>query len=248
MTTKPKKPIVCVPCNIIDFDGTKAQAVRDTYIRALVEIAGCSPILIPVLEDSIDAGDIISRVDGFLLTGSRTHVSPSCYGGQREFGDEFLDPARDATTIPLLQQAIAADKPVIAICRGFQELNVAMGGTLDQSVHAGEGRLDHRGKKGMVAPELFAHQAHKVHAQKGGWFEKIGLPQEFTVNSIHEQGIKKLGTGLHVEALSEDGLVEAVSVPGKRFVLGTQWHPEGDWHLNQSSHRIFEAFGASLRT
>lgn len=242
-----RKPIVCVPCNLVNFDGTKAQAVRDTYIRALVEISGCSPLLLPSLEDGIDAADLVSRVDGFLLTGARSHVSPSCYGAERQFTDDYLDNARDSTTLPLLKTAIAADKPIIAICRGFQELNVAMGGTLNQKVHDTDGMMDHRGRKDQSVMERFEFRAHKVLRQNGGWFEKIGLPNEFTVNSIHEQGIERLGSGLQVEATAEDGLIEAISVPTKRFVVGTQWHPEGDWHINSTSKDIFSAFGAALR-
>ena len=242
-----KRPIVCVPCNIIDFDGTKAQAVRDTYIRALVEISGCTPLLVPTLEGGINADDIISRVDGFLLTGARSHVSPTCYGAERTFTDDYLDTARDNTTIPLLKVAVQADKPIIAICRGFQELNVALGGTLNQHVHDTDGLLDHRGKTEQSVIERFEYRAHKVHRQNGGWFEKIGLPSEFTVNSIHEQGIDRLAPGLTVEATAEDGLIEAISVPSKRFVLGTQWHPEGDWQINSTSKDIFSAFGAALR-
>ena len=242
-----KRPIICIPCNVIEFDGTKAQAVRETYIRALVEVAKCNPILIPVLEDGIDADDIIARVDGFLLTGARSHVSPDCYGAERKFTDDYLDGARDATTIPLIRKAVEKNKPLMAICRGFQELNVAMGGTLHQFVHELDDKMDHRGQKGMMTYELFTHPAHKVETRKGGWFEKIGMPNEFIVNSIHEQGVERLGNGLHVEAVSEDGLIEAISMPGKKFVLGTQWHPEGDWHKNPTSQKIFEAFGQSLR-
>lgn len=243
-----KRPIVCVPCNIIDFDGTKAQAVRDTYIRALVEVSNCNPILLPVLEDGIDASDVVSRVDGFLFTGARSHVSPLCYGAERKFGDDYLDPARDATTLPLLKMAVEANKPIMAICRGFQELNVAMGGTLHQFVHELDGKNDHRGKKDMSTPELFEFHPHKVHTQKGGWLEKMGVPAEFSVNSIHEQGVEKLGSGLHVEALSDDGLVEAISIPNKKFVFGTQWHPEGDWKKSEPSLKIFQTFGNAIRS
>lgn len=242
-----RRPIVCVPCNIIDFDGTKAQSVRDTYIRALVEISGCTPLLVPSLEDGIDAADLMSRVDGFLLTGARSHVSPAEYGEERSFSDDYIDIARDSTTLPLLKMAVEVDKPVIAICRGFQELNVAMGGTLNQQVHDTDGLMDHRGKEGQTTPERFAYRAHKVLRQNGGWFEKIGLPTEFTVNSIHEQGIANLAPGLTIEATAEDGLIEAISVPKKRFILGTQWHPEGDWQSNPTSKDIFSAFGAALR-
>lgn len=242
-----KKPIVCVPCNIINLDGTKAHAVRATYIRALVEIAGCTPLMIPTLEEGIDVADIIARVDGFLLPGARSHVSPDCYGAERTFTDDFIDNARDNTTLPLLKMAIEADKPVMAICRGFQELNVAMGGTLNQHVHDTQGLLDHRGKEDQTTPERFAYRAHKVRRENGGWFEKIGLPQEFTVNSIHEQGIDRLAPGLIVEATAEDGLIEAISMPKKRFIVGTQWHPEGEWQISQPSKDIFSAFGAALR-
>ncbi len=242
-----KRPIVCIPCNIIDFDGTKAQSVRDTYIRALVEIAGCNPLLLPALTDGIDAQEIAAKVDGFLFTGARSHISPQCYGGTQQFSDDLLDNARDNTTLPLLRVAKEMDKPVLAICRGFQELNVAMGGTLNQKVHQTEGYLDHRGREGLRAPEIFELQAHKVRRENGGWFEKIGMPAEFTVNSIHEQGIEKLAPNLQVEAVSEDGLIEAVSHRNKRFILGTQWHPEGDWHVNPPSRKLFEAFGSVLR-
>lgn len=242
-----RKPIVCVPCNIINLDGTKAHAVRATYIRALVEISGCTPLMIPTLEEGIDVADIMSRVDGFLLPGSRSHVAPSCYGEERTFGDDFLDSARDNTTIPLLKMAIDADKPVMAICRGFQELNVVMGGTLNQHVHDTQNLMDHRGKEGLTTPERLVYRAHKVRRENGGWFEKIGLPTEFSVNSIHEQGIDRLAPGLQVEATAEDGLIEAISVPKKRFIVGTQWHPEGEIEFSQPSKDIFSAFGAALR-
>lgn len=241
------KPIVCVPCNIIDLDGTKAHAVRATYIRALVEISGCTPLMIPTLENGIDVADIMSRVDGFLLPGARSHVSPNRYGAERTFADDFIDNARDNTTLPLLKMAIDQDKPIMAICRGFQELNVAMGGTLNQHVADTNGLMDHRGRKDQTTPERFAYRAHKVRRENGGWFEKIGLPQEFTVNSIHEQGIERLGQGLQVEAVAEDGLIEAISLPAKRFIVGTQWHPEGEWQFNEPSKEIFTAFGAALR-
>ena len=223
------------------------QFVRDTYIRALVEVANCNPLLVPVLEDGIDAEDLVKRVDGFLLTGARSHVNPDCYGHQRTFEDSFLDNARDATSIPILKAAIASDKPIMAICRGFQELNIAMGGTLNQSLHTTPGRMDHRASPELTTMEKFERRAHKVMVHKGGWFEKMGLPAEFTVNSIHEQGIDKLGNGLQIEATSEDGLIEAISLPGKTFVVGTQWHPEGDWPINPSSRRILASFGEVFR-
>lgn len=245
MTTK-KKPVVCIPCNIIDTDGIPMHAVRDTYIRALTELADCLPLLIPAIGGKFDFSDIATKVDGVLLTGSPSHVAPSCYGAEQKFGNEELDLARDATTLPLIRQVLAMDKPMIAICRGFQELNVATGGTLHQKVHELSDKLDHRSRKELPLAERYRMQAHKVTSQKGGWFEKIGLPAEFPVNSLHQQGIDRLGKGLHVEALAEDGLVEAISLPQKRFVMALQWHPEGDFDINPTSKKILEAFGKAL--
>lgn len=241
-----KRPVVCIPCNLVNYDGIPAHVVRDTYIKALVEIAGCLPLLLPALGKGFDFREIAEDVDGVLLTGSPTHVAPACYGATQKFGNEELDLARDATTLPLIRQALDMNKPMIAICRGFQELNVVAGGTLHQFVHDLPGKRDHRGKKDLPLPERFQFQSHKVLAQKGGWFEKMALPAEFTVNSLHQQGLDKLGKGLHIEAVSEDGLVEAVSLPEKRFVLGVQWHPEGDFPSSPPSVKILKAFGEAM--
>lgn len=246
MTAK-KQPKVFIPCNIVNYDGLPAHAVRNTYIKALVEVADCLPLLIPAIGAKFNYADIASEVDGVLLTGSPSHVAPACYGAEQKFGDDELDLARDATAFPVIREILAQDKPLIAICRGFQELNIHMGGTLHQFIHEEPGKRDHRGKQGLTLPEKFQYQSHKVTAQKGGWFEKLGLPSEFTVNSLHQQAVDRLGQGLHVEAISEDGVIEAISVPGKKFALGTQWHPEGDFMLNPTSVKILKAFGDALR-
>ncbi len=243
---KSKKPLVCIPANIVNYDGLPAHAVRNTYIRALTEVVDCTPLLLPALGKDFDFRTIAHMFDGILLTGSPSHVAPSCYGAEQKFGDDELDPARDATTLPLIKQAIEMDMPLIAICRGFQELNVVSGGTLHQLVHEVEGYRDHRGKKDLPLPERFKFQSHKVTSKTGGMFEKMGLPAEFTVNSLHQQGIEKLGNNLHVEALSEDGLIEAISVPNKKFVLGVQWHPEADFDLSPPSVHILKEFGKAL--
>lgn len=243
-----KKPKVFIACNIMNFDGMPIHAVRDTYIRALVEIADCLPLLVPAIGNKFSFSDISDDVAGVLLTGSPSHVAPACYGAEQKFGNEDLDLARDATTLPMIRQVLDMNKPLIAICRGFQELNVAQGGTLHQFVHELDGKRDHRGRKDLTLPERFEFQAHKVTRQDGGIFEKLALPAEFTVNSLHQQGVERLGNNLHVEAISEDGVIEAISVPGKKFALGTQFHPEGDFSLNESSIKIIKAFGESLRT
>jgi putative glutamine amidotransferase len=242
-----KRPLVLIPGNVIDYNGLPAHAIRDTYVRAVVEIVKGVPLMVPAIGTAFDFRELAGQVDGILLTGSPSHVQPKVYGATQVFDDKELDLARDATTLPLIRQAIEMDKPVMAICRGFQELNVALGGTLHQLVHEIPGKRDHRGAKGVPLKTIYETQAHKVVAAKGGVFEKLKLPQEFTVNSLHQQAVDKLGKGLHVEATSEDGVVEAFSLPGKKFIVGTQWHPEGDWYLNQTSKQILSAFGEVVR-
>ena len=241
-----KKPVVLIPSNIIYKNEMPCHFVRDTYVQALMSVAGCTPLILPVTE-GFDFDAVTDFVDGILLTGSPSNVCPSHYGAERVFDEKLLDLTRDATTLPLIRRAAEKDIPLIAVCRGFQEMNVAMGGSLHQKVQELPGKRDHRERQSDNLKIVYEPPAHKVRAEKGGLFEKIGLPAEFAVNSLHQQGVDRLGNGLHVEAISEDGLIEAFSVPGKRFVLGVQWHPEGDFHLNASSRQIFEAYGAALR-
>jgi putative glutamine amidotransferase len=238
-----KRPIICLPANIFDYNGLPAHVVRDTYIRAIVELMGGLPLIIPALPKGFDFAEIARRVDGVLLTGSPSHVAPAKYGKKQVFDDDELDLARDATTLPLIKAAIRMNKPIMAICRGFQELNVVLGGTLHQRIHEIPGKQDHRAVKGKPLKDLYEMEAHAVTLQKGGVLEKMKLPKTFRVNTLHQQGIDRLGRGLKVEAVAEDGIIEAISMPGKKFVVGTQWHPEGDWHRNKASRRILEAFG-----
>lgn len=242
-----QKPIVIIPANVIDYNGIPGHIVRDTYIRALVEVADCIPLVVPAFGDLIRSEDLEGRIGGILLTGAKSNVHPSHYGATREFDENDLDTDRDATTLPLIRRAIEHDIPLLGICRGFQELNVARGGTLHQKVHELPAHLDHRDPAGVPLRTIYETQAHAMYTEKGGWFEKIGMPAEFQVNSLHQQGIDRLGDGLHVEARAPDGLIEAVSMPSRRFVLATQWHPEGDIRLSDASVRIFKAFGAQIR-
>jgi putative glutamine amidotransferase len=236
---------VLIPANTIDYDGLPAHVIRDTYARAVFEVCGAVPLVLPVLGKGLPFDDILAEVDGVMLTGSPSHLAPACYGAPQSFPDKDLDVARDSTTLPLIGRVIALDKPMLAICRGFQELNVAQGGTLHQKIHGIAGKQDHRSIDGPLQ-KAYEHQAHKIIAEKGGVFEKIGLPATFTVNSLHQQGIDKLGRDLHVEARAEDGIIEAVSIPGRKFVLGTQYHPEADWKLNPQSVAVLKAFAKNL--
>jgi len=223
------------------------HGIREGYAETLVDIIGCVPLLIPALGDKFDFRDIAHIADGILLTGAAAHVNPDHYGATREFEDHMLDLARDATTLPIIRHAVEMDIPLMAICRGFQEMNVVMGGTLCQHIHESPGRKDHRSNEELPMHERFYYQAHKMTSQSGGLFERAGMPTEFSVNSLHHQGIDKLGKGLHVESVADDGLIEAISVVGKRFILGVQWHPEADYKISPASRLIFESFGAAIK-
>lgn len=242
-----KLPIVCIPSNYIrEPAGAPIHAVRNQYIRALVEVVQCIPLIIPAIGDKFDLRQIADKIDGILLTGAPSHVNPATYGAERDFEPECLDIERDETSLPIIRNAIDLDIPTFAICRGFQELNVTCGGTLHQFVHKLPGHLDHRAQRDLPHEQRYELLRHKVRAQTGGLFEKIGLPQKFDTNSLHQQGIDKLGSGLFVEGIAEDGLIEAVSMPGKRFILGTQWHPEGDFWKNPVDLALLQAFGNVL--
>lgn len=243
-----KRPVVCIPANRVEFENASGHAIKHQYVRPLTDVVDAVPLIIPAIGPEFNLREIADRIDGILLTGSPSHVNPEIYGAPREFEDSFLDLNRDATDIPLIKEAIALDIPLFGICRGFQELNVACGGTLHQFVHNLPGKFDHRAPQDVPPAERYHVQKHSVRTNKGGLFERWGLPETFTCNSLHNQGVDKLGAGLFVEGVcAEDGVIEAVSMPGKRFIFGTQFHPEGDFFMNPVSKRLFEEFARALR-
>lgn len=242
-----KTLVVGIPCNRIEYQKASSHMVKHQYVRPLVEIVKCVPLLIPAIGDDFDLQSLAGKIDGLLLTGSTSNVGPAHYGVKRKFDKDALDADRDDTTLPLIKKAIKMDMPLFAICRGFQEMNVACGGTLHQHVHDLQGKMDHRGDYSLPVKKQYERQVHKISVQRGGVFERLKLPREFTTNSSHSQGIDRLGKGLFVEGVSEDGLIEAISVPKKRFILGVQWHPEGDFWMNKSSLALFEGFARALR-
>jgi putative glutamine amidotransferase len=241
-------PIVGVPCCTKFIGEHDFHVVGGKYIRALTEVAGCTPVLIPALEASLDVARMLNMVDGLLLTGSVSNIEPARYG--KSLLDDTLpqDVARDETNLPLVQEAIRRGVPVFGICRGFQELNVAMGGTLHQAVHGLPEMQDHRGAAGQPA-EIQYGPAHEVRLAAGGQLQSIFLGlEQITVNSVHGQGIDQLGGQLDVEATATDGLIEAIRVRGKdRFALAVQWHPEWRASENKESRLLFSAFGDACR-
>ena len=219
----------------------------DKYVRAVAVGAGGLPLIIPSLGDLLDFDALLSSLDGLLLTGSPSNVEPHLYNGPASAPGTLHDPARDATTLPLICAAVAAGVPVFGICRGFQELNVAFGGSLHQKVHETGTFMDHREPENEPVEVQYA-PSHPLHVQPGGVLAGLGLPDEIRVNSIHGQGVDRLAPGLRVEALAPDGLIEAISVEGAQsFVLGVQWHPEWQVRSNPEYLAIFQAFGDACR-
>jgi putative glutamine amidotransferase len=236
---------VGIVCDRRVFDDMAVHQANDEYIEAVRGGAGALPLLVPAMDTPLDSADLLAVVDGLLFTGAPSNVAPTYYGGALRPGTA-LDEIRDATTLPLLRAAIAAGKPVLAICRGFQELNVALGGSLHQHLHEIPGRLDHR-EPANVARDFEYGPAHPIVLVPGGVLARLSGLTDAMVNSLHHQGVDKLAPGLRAEAHAPDGQIEAVSMPGApAFLLGVQWHPEWRWAAWPLSRSIFEAFGASL--
>jgi putative glutamine amidotransferase len=228
-------------------DAHPFHMAAEEYITALRDGAEALPLLIPALDPPLPHDDVLTAVDGLMFMGSASNVAPHHYGAQPAHDDLLQDERRDATALPLLRSAITVGKPVLCICRGFQELNVALGGTLHQQVHKVEGRRDHREKKSAPLEEQYG-PAHPVTVAEGGLLAKLVGACSFEVNSLHAQGIDMLAPSLFADATAPDGQIEAVSMPGaKGFVLGLQWHPEWRWSQIPVSRAIFAAFGAALR-
>ena len=236
-------PLIGVAACVRQVGQHPSHIAGDKYVKAVVAGANGLPLIIPALGELLDLDTLLDRLDGVLFTGSSSNIEPHHYSGLASDAGTLHDIARDATSLPLIRAAISAGVPVLGICRGFQEINVALGGSLHQKVHETSGFMDHREPADEPTEVQYA-QRHAVHVQPGGVLAGIGLPDQIQVNSIHGQGVARLAPGLRVEALAPDGLVEAFSVEGARaFALGVQWHPEWQVQTNPNYLAIFQAFG-----
>ncbi|MBI3707589.1 MAG: gamma-glutamyl-gamma-aminobutyrate hydrolase family protein [Proteobacteria bacterium] len=240
-------PLIGIPA-CVEADGKLAYHwVAEQYIRAVTDGAGGVPVLLPAIGAPADITNLVARLDGLLLSGSASNVEPQHYAGPPSRPGTRHDPARDATTLPLIRAALADGLPLIALCRGHQELNVALGGTLHQHVEELPGTRDHRAPRGLPT-ELRYAPAHDVNLVAGGLLARLAGAALAKVNSLHGQAIDRLAPGLIVEATSPDGVVEAVRVAeAKSFALGLQWHPEWSIGDNDFSRAIFAAFGDAAR-
>ena len=243
------KPLIGISTCIKDDirEGVEFHATADPYVQALMHGAEAIPILLPALGELTDIDSLLNHLDGVLFTGSPSNVEPHHYRGVPSREGTHHDPKRDATTLPLIRAAVAHGMPVLGICRGLQEINVALGGTLHQHVHEVPGRIDHRHPDSPLIEEQFA-AAHPIHLVSDGLLARMVAGDTVMVNSLHSQGIEHLAPGLVIEATAPDGQIEAIrgeTTPG--FLLAMQWHPEWQFRKSQLSQKIFQLFGEMAR-
>ena len=221
--------------------------VGEKYLQALVDGADAYPVAIPSLAEGFDVLDILDRLDGLFLTGSPSNVEPHHYLGEPSRAGTWHDPERDAAALALIPAAIRAGMPLFAVCRGFQEMNVAFGGSLHPYVHEVPGYHMHKENADDSLDVQYA-ASHRVDFVRGGMLERITGERQARVNSLHSQGVNRLGEGLQVEATADDGLVEAFTVTGSPgFTLAVQWHPEWKLASNPISAAIYRAYGDACR-
>jgi putative glutamine amidotransferase len=241
------KPVIGVPACRKMIDIHPFHVVGEKYLQALIDGADALPLIIPVMSDQLEIDDILGQVDGVFLTGSLSNVEPHHYDGEPSDPGTLHDPHRDATTLPLTRRVLRAGVPLLAVCRGFQEVVVALGGTLHQKVHEVEGFHNHLENKDDPIDVQYG-PSHPVDLVDGGVLNRLASEQRVMVNSLHAQGVRKLPAGVTVEAIADDGLIEAFTVdevPG--FSLAVQWHPEWKVAENELSLAIFKAFGNACR-
>ena len=246
------RPVIGVIGNARLLDNRfTAQIVGENNLRALAEVAGALPLVFAGCPGITDLGDLLDTVDGILLTGGRANVHPARFRTEADPAHEPYDEARDAMALPLIEACIARGVPLFGICRGFQEMNVAFGGSLHPEIRNLPGRLNHRMPRlenGEIHPDLevvFADR-HDVRLTQGGAFARLLGRETIRVNSLHGQGIQELGARVIVEGVAEDDTIEAIRIrDAAGFALGVQWHPEHDATTNPINRALFEAFGAA---
>lgn len=251
------RPLIGVSGELKDFNGFDIQSAGHKYVYSVVEGFGGMPIILPALGDmeadgSYAAAELVDRLDGIILTGGRSNIEPHHYDGEPFRPETYRDPVRDSMTLPLVRAAIDRGVPLFGICRGIQEINVALGGTLHAYLWEVEGKRDHRMPQTDVLEDRFAPR-HAVHLTPGGYFAGIadveGIdPDDIMVNSLHSQAVDQPADGLVVEALSEDGVIEAVSMPdAANFVVGVQWHAEFRVLNHPFNRALYAEFGTATK-
>jgi putative glutamine amidotransferase len=241
------KPIIGVPADRRVLEPHPFHMAGEKYLKAVTEAANAVPLIIPVLADELAVDELVDQVDGVLLTGSPSDLEPHHYGSDSDDPDALRDPHRDALTLPIARHALDTGVPLLAICRGFQELNVVLGGTLHQKLRNVPGYHNH--KENPEDPlDVQYGPSHPITLVAGGLLSRLAGEEEVMVNSLHGQGVKKLANGVTVEAVADDGLIEAFTVDSaENFALAVQWHPEWQATKSEFSSAIFKAFGDACR-
>ena len=251
MSLSERKPLVGVISGLLEVSDARfvVHGCGESCVDAVETIANCVPVIIPAIAGRLDAEDFVERIDGLLLTGGRANVEPQHYDGKPFPEDEPIDPARDGTAMPLVRACVARGRPVFGICRGIQEMNVALGGSLYYRVHLEPDLQDHRmPRRDDITVEEVMELRHAIRFTPGGSFQKLMGCDAVEVNSLHGQSIDRLADCLAVEALAPDGVIEAVRLKDDpTFTVGVQWHAEWEPHNHELSRRLLEAFGEACR-
>jgi putative glutamine amidotransferase len=242
-----RKPVVGIIANSFMInDQYPTQMSGAMNIEAIARVAGAVPVIIPALPDCIVIDEIMGVCDGFLLTGGRPNVHPEEYGHEATEAHGAFDRGRDRVALALIRACVEAGQPVLGICRGFQEFNVAMGGTLHPEIRDLPGRMNHRMSPDGTLDEKFA-LSHLVRLSPGSRFIRIFGRDEVLVNSLHGQGIEEPGRRVVIEGYAPDGTAEAITIEGAPgFAMAVQWHPEYNAALDAVSRPLFETFGDAL--
>lgn len=243
------RPIVGIIGNsylLNDNYPTHAGGTMNT--AAVSEVSGCLPMIVPSDPRYVTVEELLETCDGFLLTGGRPNVHPEEYGEPPTAAHGEFDRCRDAITLPLVRACVERGQPFFGICRGFQEVNVAMGGTLYPEIRELPGRMNHRMPPDGTLEEKFAIR-HAVHFTDGGQFHRVLGATEVMTNTLHGQGIKTPGARVVIEGTADDGTPEAIHIEGAPgFTLSVQWHPEWQAATDPVSRPLFEAFGDAVRS
>jgi len=245
------RPIICVSANAMEAAHRRhlVHATGERNIHSLLQMVDCIPVLLPPMGAAMDVAELVSRMDGFVLTGGRANVEPHHYDGPEFPAGEPIDPGRDELALPLVRACIAAHVPMFGICRGIQEINVALGGSLHYRIHELSDKNDHRmpRREDCTQEEIFRLN-HMVKLTAGGLFEALTGHDEMMVNSLHGQGVDRLGEGLVVEAMSPDGVIEGLRYDDdSQFIVGVQWHAEWEPDEHALSGALYTAFGEAAR-
>ena len=250
-------PLIGVSGELKDLNGFDVQSAGHKYVYSVVEGFGGMPVILPALGDAAADGaqavaELVDRLDGIVLTGGRSNIEPHHYDGEPFRPETYRDPVRDSSTLPLVRAAVTRGIPILGICRGIQEINVALGGSLHPYLWEIEGKRDHRMPQTDVLEDRFAPR-HSVSLTPGGYFSQIasaaGVDENnIIVNSLHSQAVDQLADGLVVEALSEDGVIEGISMPNAaNFVVGVQWHAEFRVLSHPFNRALYSEFGAAAK-